>query len=146
MKAFDNDHDLVLFYIAWLKNGLNATNAYLELHPDVSNPSARVLGSKLLTKINKEILLNAYGLDIQKYFKQLAEGLEAMKVNEFTGELYADHSVRRFYHDKLGKMLGLEKDKALLEFNQTVNNFIGWDKFMQMMKERSNVKEAEVIE
>ncbi|HYE12271.1 MAG TPA: terminase small subunit [Patescibacteria group bacterium] len=42
-----------LFANEYIKNGQNATKAYLKAYPDVDNPeSAKVLGSKLLTNIN----------------------------------------------------------------------------------------------
>jgi|SRR6185437_10949027 len=133
---FGEDTDLLLFYVAWLKNGLDAKAAYKELHPNVTDYSAKTLGSRTLKKVDRSLLLEAYGLDLQKYFTQLAAGLDAKKVNEFTGEMFPDHTTRKPYHDKLGKILGIEKDKALMEFNQQVNNFVGWDAFMEMMKKR----------
>lgn len=45
------DKALALFYLTWLKNGLNATQAYLKLHPNVDYHSARTLGSRMLTKV-----------------------------------------------------------------------------------------------
>lgn len=140
-KAFGDDTDLLLFYLTWLKNGLNAKAAYLELHPDVKPFSAATLGSRMLGKVDKSLLLESYGLDLELYFTQLKEGLKAEKVNEFDGSKFPDHTARKPYHDKLGKILGIEKDKALIEFNQQVNNFIGWDQFIEMMKKRKEAKE-----
>jgi GrpB-like predicted nucleotidyltransferase (UPF0157 family) len=75
-KVFD-DKDLLLFFIAWLKNGQNATKAYLELNPNVDEHSARTLGSRRLAKVDISAILSVYGLDADAYFKQLKEGLEA---------------------------------------------------------------------
>ncbi len=107
---FGEDLDLLLFYLAWIKNGLNATRAYKELHPNVTNGSAEVLGSRALGKVSKELIMQAYGLDQQIYFDQLKEGIDATKWNDFTGEREADHKTRREYHKTLGKLLGIERD------------------------------------
>ncbi len=108
---FKDDYDLFLFYIAWLKNGLNATLAYKELHPNVKDNSAATLGGILLRKIDKSLIMRSYGLDHQRYYKQLNEALDATKWNDFTGEREADHKTRQPYHDKLGKLLDIEKEK-----------------------------------
>lgn len=57
-------NELAIFVAAWLKHNRNATKAYLELHPDVTYESARVLGSRLLTKVNIGNLLALYDLRI----------------------------------------------------------------------------------
>lgn len=111
-EALGNDLDLVLFYLSWLKNGMNATKAYLELHPDCTEASSAVLGHRQLRKVNKDLVMEAYGLDYNLYFKQLYEGAQAQKWNDFTGEREPDHNTRRPYHDKLGKLLGIESDKV----------------------------------
>lgn len=121
-KAFGKNLDLYLFYVTWLKNELNAGKAYKELHPSVDEHSARTLGSKLLTKIDKELVMQAYGLDTDKYFTQLREGLNANKWNDFTGEREPDHKTRLPYHNKLGKQLGIETDTPnLTQVNMTLN-------------------------
>jgi len=109
-KAFDNDLDLMLFYLTWVKCGLNASKAYKELHPHVDEHSARVLGSRQLAKVNKPTIMQAYGLDHQTYFQQLADGMKAIK-SDITGQTYPDHKTRDVYHTKLGKILGIETDK-----------------------------------
>lgn len=110
--VFGEDLDLFLFYLTWIKNGLNASKAYKELHPKVDDHSSRTLGSRLLAKVDKGLIMQAYGLDHQIYFDQLKEALGATKWNDFTGEREADHKTRKDYHDKLGKLLGIEIDKA----------------------------------
>lgn len=107
-EAFGGDIELALFYVTWRKHGQNATKAYKELYPHVTKESAAVLGSKWLSRINKRVLMQAYGLDEDRYYKQLDEGLKADKWNDFTGEREADHKTRKPYHDKLGENLGLE--------------------------------------
>lgn len=123
VKVFDGNLDLMLFYVTWVKNGLNATAAYLELHPDVTRGSAEVLGSRMLGKVSKEAVMQAYGIDKDAYFKQLKEGNEATRWNDFTGEREADHKTREGYHTKLGKILGIETDKPNIAVQ--VNNVIG---------------------
>lgn len=115
--VFGDDLDLCLFYLTWVKNGLNASKAYKELHPQVDDHSARVLGSRQLAKVSKEQVMQAYGLDHQVYFDQLKEALGATKWNDFTGEREADHKTRQGYHDKLGKLLGLEGEKGNIQVN-----------------------------
>jgi hypothetical protein len=137
VKAFDGNAELALFYIAWLKNGLNSTRAYLELHPNVTQGSAEVLGSRVLGKVSKEMILKAYSLDIGKYMLQLKEGLEAtrpisasilvtkdgklIKAADHGAIEVPDHMTRKFYHDKLGKLLGIET-REWNDFHQQ-NNF-----------------------
>lgn len=111
MPAFGDNLDLFLFYLAWVKNGMNASKAYKELHPNVNDHSARILGSSTLAKIDKKMVMSAYGLDHDRYYKQLNEALEATKWNDFTGEREPDHKTREPYHTKLGKALDIEKDK-----------------------------------
>lgn len=111
-KAFDGNLDLVLFFVTWVKNGQNASKAYLELNPHVDPASARVLGSRQLAKVNFQWVMETYGLGLEEYLNQLKDGLAATKWNDFSGEREADHQTRRPYHDKLGKLLGVEKDNA----------------------------------
>lgn len=101
--------ELALFFITWMGNGLNATQAYKELHPDVTQGSAEVLGHRWLSRVKPQVLLGVYKLGPDRYFKQLDEGLNATKWNDFTGEREPDHATRRPYHDKLGRILGIEQ-------------------------------------
>lgn len=121
-EAFDGDIDLLLFYVSWLKNGLSAKKAYKELHPDVTDASSEVLGSRMLSKVKQTDIVSAYGLSIETYFQQLKEALAATKRDHFSGEISPDHKTREPYHTKLGKMLGLEKDGPQV-VAPTQNNF-----------------------
>ena len=114
VKIFDGNLDLMLFYVTWIKNGLNASKAYKELHPDVDDHSSRTLGSRMLAKVDKRAIMDAYGLDQELYLKQLKEGNEATKWNDFTGDREADHKTRRAYHEVIGKLLGIETDNPTL--------------------------------
>lgn len=117
-KAFNGDLDLMLFYLTWVKKGLKSGEAYYELHPEVDRHSADTLGSRELKKVEFSLIAQAYGLDTQKYFQQLKEGIDATKWNDFTGEREPDHKTRKDYHDKLGKLLGIEKDGAGIQINE----------------------------
>ena len=112
-----------LFYLTWLKHNRNAKQAYLELHPEVTERSAEVLGSRMLSNIEMKQIARAYGLDEQAYFEQLAKGLIAKKRDQFSGELEEDHKTRKPYHDKLGEILGIE-GKQTASINVQVNNLI----------------------
>lgn len=106
------DLDLFLFYVTWVKNGLQSGKAYKELHPEVTDHSAEVLGSRWLSRVERPLVMQAYGLDLSIYYQQLKDGLGATKRDQFTGEVNPDHKTRLGYHDKLGKQLGIETDQA----------------------------------
>lgn len=105
-----------LFVGAWLKHSRNATKAYLELHPNVTYESARVLGSRLLTKVNIQDILVMYDLGLERYLKQLDAGLEAQRWNHLTKEWEPDHRTRFLYFETLGRLLGFEK-RTLVDTN-----------------------------
>ncbi len=137
-EAFGGDIDLLLFFVSWLKNNQVAKFAYKELHPNVTDASAEVLGSKTLSRIKPELLLPIYSLDVHSYLRQLAAGLDAVRkraeivdrddkgrpVYEYYDE--PDHIARKPYHDKLGKLLGLENAENIIPLQQNntqINNF-----------------------
>jgi hypothetical protein len=113
-KIFNGDLDLMLFYVTWIKNGLNATKAYMELHPGIQAHSASVLGSRVLAKVSKTAIMEAYGLNQQAYFNQLKEGIKAEKRDQFSGEISPDHKTRQDYMHTLGKLMGIESDNPTL--------------------------------
>lgn len=100
------DKELPIFLSEWLGNGLNASAAYKVLHPNVSDASARVLGSKKLAKINISAILAGYDIGYNDYILGLKEGLNATKLNEQTGEKVPDYRTRLEFHRILGKLLG----------------------------------------
>lgn len=120
-KALSDSPELMLFYLAWLKNGLNAGKAYKALHPNVGEHSARTLGSRQLTKVDKQLIMATYTLDLETYFSQLREGLQATKWNSFTNEREADHSTRKDYLDKLGRLLGLDDSRDKPPVSEMIN-------------------------
>lgn len=99
---FNNDQKLALFFVTWLQCGLNATQAYLEINPQVSRHSASTLGARMLAKVGIPEILSAYGLGYETYFQQLKNGLTA----EVNGT--PDNRTRRQYHHVLGVILGFE--------------------------------------
>lgn len=143
-KAFQGDLDLVLFFLTWVKNGRNATEAYSELNPNVDRASAQVLGSRQLAKIDRGAVMESYGLGVEKYMEQLKEGLTAMR-SDITGTLYPDHKARDTYHKRLGELLGIEKGgMAPIE-----NNYYGLtdEQLDQLIaSKRKQVGFADVIE
>lgn len=132
------DKRLVLFVVAYLKNGLNATKAYLELHPKVKYETAMTLGSRMLRKVQVGDLLALHGMGPDEYLQKLKEGLDATKpisavvvgkdANEKTMDFVdvPDFKTRREYHKALGRLLGFERG----EFEEArpvvnVQNIIG---------------------
>jgi hypothetical protein len=124
----------VLFYLTWLKHDRNATRAYLELHPNVTEQSAGVLGAKMLGNISILPIANAYNLNHERYLKMIDEGLEATKpISALISGKDAgskdmdfidvpDHQTRLKYHDKLGKLIGVESDKQQTNVQVNVLN------------------------
>jgi len=119
-KVFEDDLDLVLFFLKWIELGQNAQKAYKALHPNVSLASAGVLGHRTLKRVKIENILETYGLGLEDYLTQLRDGLKATKWNDFTGEREADHKTREHYHDKQGRLLGIETT-AGIQVNQQFN-------------------------
>lgn len=62
LEEIIGNKELVLFFLAWLKNKRNATKAYLELHPDVTY--ARVW-FKEGDNFQKRAILHALGSDLR---------------------------------------------------------------------------------
>jgi len=121
LEACNNDLELAGFFVDWLNNGHNATDAYLTIHPEVTRPSAAVLGARILRKVNKVAIMQAYGLTPDLYFKNLYDGANATQWNDFTGKEEPDHRARKPYHDKLGQHLEYEtKDANISQQNNIV--------------------------
>lgn len=136
LEAFDGNEDLLLFFVTWLKNGMVAKFAYKDLHPNVTDASAEVLGSRWLSRVKPEVLMSVYQLDIHAYMRQLAAGLDAMRkraeivdrdekgrpVYEYYDE--PDHITRKAYHDKLGRLLGIETNTPAIaaQVNVTIGS------------------------
>lgn len=119
--------DEALFFLAWIKNGQDATAAYEEMHPQIAHTSAKVGGHRMLTRVNPRALLSVFNLGPDRYLKQLSEGLNATKWNDFTGDREPDHNARVKYHDKLGKLLGIESNtpSTLVQVNSQFQIYDG---------------------
>ena len=127
VELCNGDMELAQFLNEWLNNGKNATEAYKKVHPNVKHESASVLGSKLLGKISPAVIMREFGLTENLYFDQLYAGVNATKWNDFTGEREADHKTRKDYHDKMGKLLGIEKNEqqsptVAVQINNLIDN------------------------
>lgn len=136
-EDFGGDAKLLEFYMVWMEEGKNATEAYHKLNPDTKRRSAAVLGSRMvdrLTDVNMRLVLQAYGLGRDVYFEKLKEGLNAHDVSfiKVPGKTDKDpvkikrrkrpnFKDRREYHEVLGKMHGLESDKDTPQAPITVN-------------------------
>jgi hypothetical protein len=124
LDAFGNDQELLFLYKEWIDCGFNAGQAYQNLHPDVTIESARTLAWRKLIKVDKKILMQAYGLDMAAYLQQLKDGLSAekkmiLRKYDKNGGLVQeidmsgpDHKTRDSYHDKLGVHLGIQDKKG----------------------------------
>ena len=69
------------FIKSYIENNGNATQAYLDINPKYKGDSARVLGYRLLTKVNIEVneLMDLMGTTDAYLNQKLNEGLEATK-------------------------------------------------------------------
>ena len=117
------DKQTALFFVEWLKNGQNATKAYLALHPNVDYHSARVLGSRQLAKVNISAILNARNLGIETYLQKLKEGLNAVMFIDHYIKAVPDHKTRRLYHKALGELLGVEGKETKINIQNNQYNF-----------------------
>lgn len=110
LEEIIGDTEVTLFFLAWLKNSRSAKAAYQELHPNVDENSAKTLGSRMLSKVDRSLVLAAYGLDINAYMTQLKDGLNAERyVDDGEGMVKEpDHKTRREYHKALGQVMGIE--------------------------------------
>lgn len=123
VNSSSDDHpELAAFLAEWVRSGFNSTLAYLALHANVSRESASVLGSRMLGKVRKSDLLGAYGLGITDYLSQLKEGLHATRTLS-DGTTVPDHKVRQYYHQVLGKILGIINELTLVQDEERVSVF-----------------------
>ncbi len=124
-ELLDGNERLAEFFICWMRNGRNATRAYMEMHPTCNENSAAVLGSNILRNIKIPVILEQIGLGAARYLDQLDAGLSAekkvviRKYDKKTGALLEeidlsqpDHKTRRLYHEPLGKMHGFEHERG----------------------------------
>ena len=69
------------FIKAYIENSGNATRAYMQIRPDINEDSAKVLGCRLLTKVNlsNNELMELMGITDGYLHEKLDEGLNATK-------------------------------------------------------------------
>lgn len=122
VEVCSDNEQVALFFIEWMTNGFDAKAAYKKLHPNVTEGSAKTLGSRWLTRVDRQSVLAAYNLGLERYLKQLDAGLEAQRWNQFTKEREPDHKTRFPYFEILGRLLGFENEKrTLVDTNVHVN-------------------------
>lgn len=124
LEIVGGDSETLLFLEEWIRNGRNAKRAYLKLHPNVTGESAKVLGSRQLTKVNLKGLFAFYGPGIEEYIRQLKIGLEAKtgslrrkydkegNLREMFDDRRPDYQTRLPYFQVLGQIFGFENKRA----------------------------------
>ena len=142
-QALGGDKELVLFFLAWLKHNRNATKAYKELHPDCTEKSCGVLGSRMLGKVSIPVILDSYGLGMDTYFEKLKDGLNAVNIElvkvvtekkdkkgkkkkeiKYEKVETPNYSVQSQYHERLGKILGVEGNNTNVAVQVNTNTNI----------------------
>lgn len=130
------DDELAIFFISWLENDRDATKTYRQLYPEEVKgaPDNRIrvrayAELEKIKKINKGILLDAYGLGLDKYLTQLKDGVDATKlVDDGEGMIEVpDHKVRRDYHKVMGELLDMERkgaDNRQINMVGTINQWV----------------------
>jgi len=116
------DRELI-FFLKWLECGMNATKAYKALNPNVSDASARVIGSRWLARVNTPLVLDALGIGAERYLGMYDEALGATssesvpyQVKNKKGEMVTKYKrvatpnwdVRERFHKRLGQILKFE--------------------------------------
>lgn len=136
-ELFNGDTELALFFGAWLECERNATKAMLKIRPSLSYATAATLGWRMLKKVDKELVLQSYDLNLDAWMNQLKDGMNAKKVisakiigkkaDESTDDFIEvpDHQARLPYHTKLGELLGIEgkkNDAPVMQFFQFIQS------------------------
>ena len=134
LDVCDNDTELAQFFAEWICNGRNATKAAKAIKPHLTDGSAKVIGARLLTRVNLLAIFNALGLGVEEYIKHLKNGLNAKQIaiekDPETGSVTAreldvpNHEIRAQYHSKLGQILGIETKDGGTNVAVQVNNLI----------------------
>lgn len=127
LEACDGDAELAEFFALWLTNGRDAKKAYQKMRPNVTPESACVGGSRLLSRVNRTLIAESYGVGVDRYFKQLNDGLSADKVSnvgDMVINLGPDHKTRRAYHEAAGRILGIERDRDPVGVQVNVQNVL----------------------
>ena len=98
------------FIKAYIENNGNAAKAYRSTHPKYKGENAKVMGCRMLTKINLETveLLNEMEMTDQQLHQKLKEGLDAKKSISTKDDLIDvdDFPTRQKYLDMAYKLKG----------------------------------------
>ena len=126
LEACGGDAELAEFFALWLTNGRDAKRAYQKMRPNVTPESACVGGSRLLSRVNRTLIAESYGVGVDRYFKQLKEGMNAKKKISINFETFDvdDHKTRRAYHEAAGRILGIERDRDSVGVQVNVQNVL----------------------
>lgn len=99
------------FITAYIENNGNASKAYRVTHPKYEGENAKVLGCRLLTKVNLTTneLLNEMGMNDEQLHEKLLEGLDADKSIAAKDEVITveDFPTRHKYLDTAYKLKGV---------------------------------------
>ena len=99
------------FITAYIENNGNASKAYKVTHPKYKGENAKVLGCRLLTKVNLTTneLLNEMGMNDEQLHEKLLEGLDATKSISSDNEIIDvdDFPTRHKYLDTAYKLKGV---------------------------------------
>ena len=99
------------FITAYIENNGNASKAYRVTHPKYEGENAKVLGCRLLTKVNLTTneLLDEMGMNDEQLHQILLEGLEADKSIATKDDLITidDFPTRHKYLDTAYKLKGV---------------------------------------
>lgn len=109
MKKDKHSRLLKVFVKSWISNGQNAKQAYLTIHPNISEHSAETLGSRMLRKINISDIVEPYFTEFEIYMRELKEGLNAVSYNRKLQRYEPDHLTRFEYLKTLGALLGFTR-------------------------------------
>lgn len=98
------------FLDLYLKTG-NGTRSAMEAYGLTNPASAAEIASQNLRKLKNPIstFLEANGLDLKYLTAVLAQGLQAQKLEDLSGEKVPDHSVRHMYLKTASKWLGIDR-------------------------------------
>ena len=97
------------FIVAYIENNGNAAKAYRSTHPKYTGENAKVLGCRLLTKVNLTTneLLDEMGMNDEQLNQILKDGLGATKEVGLVAKIVDDYAVRHKYLDTAYKLKGV---------------------------------------
>lgn len=104
----------------------NGTLSALKVYDTDDYATAGVIASENLKRLKNPIraFMEANGFSFKVLLSVLADGLQAKKLEDLSGEKVPDHAVRHKYLTTASKWLGIDTDQALLmqQINMEKNN------------------------